>query len=183
MSSLRAPVKTAMSQPVTEFDGTRPVADAAKLLLSGDIGSIVVTTPDRGIVTKTDLVSGITDDVFDPTQPVREVMTSEPITIDETASIGDAVRTMDDHDVKRLPVVDSAGSIIGIVTTSDLLTVLADDSESALGGLATALSALETAPPHRYECPECDQQTSSETRPSACPDCGATMHNISVPRE
>lgn len=183
MSSLDAPVKTAMSQPVTAFDGARPISDAAEELLTGGVGSVVVTAPERGIVTKTDLVAGLTGDDIDPTRPVSELMTSDPVTISETATIDEAVRTMSEHDIKRLPVVDATDTIVGIVTTSDLLTVLNDESESALGSLATALSALETAPPHRYECPECTQQITAETGPNACPDCGATMQNISVPRD
>lgn len=183
MSSLSAPVKTAMTQPVTVYNGTRPVTDVATELLAGEIGSVVITAPERGIVTKTDLVAGLTDDAFDPGQPVHELMTPDPVTVEETTSIETAIETMHSHGIKRLPVVDATDTIVGIVTTSDLLTVLTEDSESALGSLATALSALETAPPHRYECPECTQQVTAEEQPGTCPDCGATMHNISVPRE
>ena len=50
-----------------------------------------------------------------------DVMTAFPVTIPPQATLAEAARRMSDHDVKRLPVVDSAGALVGIVSRSDLL--------------------------------------------------------------
>ncbi len=52
-----------------------------------------------------------------------ELMTAPAIVIDPDASIRTAARTMQDQRVKRLPVTDPDGYLVGIVTRSDVLTV------------------------------------------------------------
>ena len=58
------------------------------------------------------------------------LMTSPPVTIRPTASLVEAARTAAKAHVRRLPVVDDQGVIVGIVTRADLVTVfLRDDDE------------------------------------------------------
>ena len=52
-----------------------------------------------------------------------ELMTTPPVTIHADADLGSAARLMNDRHVKRLPVVDSSGRLIGIVSRHDLLSV------------------------------------------------------------
>jgi acetoin utilization protein AcuB len=66
---------------------------------------------------------------------VGEKMTHEPVTIVESASIDDGLHLMHERNVHRLPVLDSAGRLVGIVSDSDLLHA----SPSA----ATSLSVFE----------------------------------------
>ncbi|NEE00650.1 CBS domain-containing protein [Phytoactinopolyspora halotolerans] len=59
----------------------------------------------------------------------RELMSSPTVTIRQTSSVAEAARLMDVHRVKRLPVVDGDGRLVGIISRSDLVTVFlrADD--------------------------------------------------------
>jgi len=52
-----------------------------------------------------------------------ELMTSPAVTIGPEDSVADAARRMHDRHVKRLPVVDHAGRLVGIVSRVDLLSV------------------------------------------------------------
>lgn len=52
---------------------------------------------------------------------VGERMTRNPVTIQETASIDDGLHLMRERKVRRLPVVDAAGKMVGIVSDKDLL--------------------------------------------------------------
>jgi len=52
-----------------------------------------------------------------------ELMTSPAVTIGPEDSVADAARRMHDRHVKRLPVVDQAGRLVGIVSRVDLLSV------------------------------------------------------------
>jgi acetoin utilization protein AcuB len=52
---------------------------------------------------------------------VRERMTPNPITITPSTSVGDALRVMCEKKIKRLPVLDSKGQMVGIVCEKDLL--------------------------------------------------------------
>lgn len=60
----------------------------------------------------------------------RDVMSTPVITIDPDAPLAEAARTMDERAVKRLPVVDSTGAMVGIVSRKDLLRIFlrSDDS-------------------------------------------------------
>jgi CBS domain-containing protein len=52
---------------------------------------------------------------------IGEIMTKKVVTIDPDSDIADAAQLMDTHDVKRLPVVDSDGKMVGIITRGDII--------------------------------------------------------------
>jgi CBS domain-containing protein len=53
----------------------------------------------------------------------RQLMTAPPVVVRPEASVGEAARLMHDAQVKRLPVVDEDGRLVGIVTRSDVLSI------------------------------------------------------------
>jgi len=60
----------------------------------------------------------------------RDLMTAPPVTVGPQASVADAARLMHERRVKRLPVVDLEGRIVGIVSRMDLLAeFLRDDGD------------------------------------------------------
>ena len=52
---------------------------------------------------------------------IGEIMTKKVVTIKPEADISDAAQLMDTHDVKRLPVVESNGKMVGIITRGDII--------------------------------------------------------------
>jgi CBS domain-containing protein len=52
---------------------------------------------------------------------IGEIMTKKVLTIGAEEDIADAAQLMDTHDIKRLPVVDDQGKLIGIVTRGDII--------------------------------------------------------------
>lgn len=52
---------------------------------------------------------------------IGEIMTKKVVTITPDADISDAAQLMDTHDVKRLPVMDSDGKMVGIITRGDII--------------------------------------------------------------
>lgn len=52
---------------------------------------------------------------------IGEIMTKKVVTIKPDADISDAAQLMDTHDVKRLPVVESDGKMVGIITRGDII--------------------------------------------------------------
>jgi acetoin utilization protein AcuB len=58
------------------------------------------------------------------TLPVRKVMTPDPITITADATIGEAARTMLENKVSGLPVVNERHQVIGIITESDIFSMV-----------------------------------------------------------
>jgi CBS domain-containing protein len=60
---------------------------------------------------------------------VQEIMTKKVITITPEKSISDAAEQMDMHKVKRLPVLDEKGDLIGIITRGDIIGALVKSNE------------------------------------------------------
>ena len=57
---------------------------------------------------------------------VKDVMSKNTVTISPDDSISDAARLMRKHDFNRLPVVDSEGKLVGIITRQDIISVFAN---------------------------------------------------------
>ncbi len=60
-------------------------------------------------------------------QTVGEVMSNNPITISPDQSLKAAAKIIQDHKVRRLPVVDDFGTVIGILTRGDIIRTMAYD--------------------------------------------------------
>jgi CBS domain-containing protein len=92
-----------------------------------------------GIVSEADLmrrVAALPDEPGLPARVIRggvtaaEVMTTDVVTIEPTATVAAAARLMFERNVKRLPVVDSTGRLIGIVSRADVLRIFLRSDES-----------------------------------------------------
>ena len=57
---------------------------------------------------------------------IKDVMSKRVVSVKPDASIFDAAEKMDEHDINRLPVVDSKGTLIGIIARADLIKALCD---------------------------------------------------------
>lgn len=79
-----------------------------------------------GIFTERDVMRKVVDVPGMLDRPVDEAMTLDPITIGPDASAADALRLMDEHHVRNLPVVDGSGKLLGIMTHQAIIQFLAD---------------------------------------------------------
>jgi CBS domain-containing protein len=101
---------------------------AAKLMKQEDVGPIPVVSDSNsrqlvGIVTDRDLVVKLMADGRDPkTERVSAVMTRNPMTCGPDDDLDRAVHMMAEHQVRRLPVVDATGRIVGIIAQADIAT-------------------------------------------------------------
>lgn len=55
---------------------------------------------------------------------VKEVMTRDPITLPDTATIGTAARTMLENRISGLPIINNQGKVVGIITESDIFRMV-----------------------------------------------------------
>ena len=79
------------------------------------------------------------------------LMTSPAITIHPDAPVGVAARLMNGHHIRRLPVVDPAGKLIGIVSRRDLLSVFLRPDEEIAAEVHGALTGILLAEPDGVE--------------------------------
>jgi len=115
------------------------VLQAAKLMRQHHVGDVVVVEERGGrrvpvgIVTDRDLVVEIIAPELDSTViTVGDITAMELATVKENNGVFEAIQYMRSKGVRRLPVVDDGGGLVGIVTLDDLLGLLADE----LGALA-----------------------------------------------
>ena len=113
------------------------IVDAARIMRDSDIGDVVVMDGGQvsGIVTDRDIVVRAIAEGRDPDTPVGDVCTTGVETVDPSASVDDAVRTMEQHDIRRLPVVKN-GRPDGILSLGDL--AVERDPESTLADISAA---------------------------------------------
>ena len=116
-------VAEVMSRGVDLVSPDATVQEAATRMAENDVGAVLVGKEDalEGILTDRDILLRAVVDGRDVTRvPVRDVMSSTLYTCREDDTIEDAFRQMRERQVRRLPVLDAAGALTGIVTLSDL---------------------------------------------------------------
>jgi len=99
---------------------------AAQLMRSQNVGSIPVIedkTTKRllGIVTDRDLVMKVIAEGEDPkTMRTAQVMSKDPVTCHIDSSVEEVFKAMCDRQVRRIPVVDGSGTLVGIIAQADV---------------------------------------------------------------
>ena len=94
------------------------------------VGAIVVVEEDRpvGMVTDRDLVLRVVAEAKDPGATlVRDVMSGSLKVVRDDDKIDDAVSSIRDAGVRRLPIVDARGAVVGMVTLDDLFVLVAGE--------------------------------------------------------
>ena len=116
------------------------VADAAKKLSELGVGAMPICGEDdrlKGMVTDRDIVTDVIAQGKDPSSvKVGELGDGKPVTIGADDSISDAIKTMSEHQVRRLPVIDGQ-ELVGIVSQADLAKNAEEDD---VGELVEAIS-------------------------------------------
>lgn len=137
-------VSEIMSREVASLESKDTAASAAKKMVEGGFGCLLVTRKGSvvGIVTERDLVRKVIAKNEDPNKIKLEDIMSQPvITIDPSMQVGDASKLMSEKRIRRLPVIDG-GLLVGIVTTTDIARYLAR-SKNYLDPLINALARQE----------------------------------------
>jgi CBS domain-containing protein len=116
------------------------VADAARKLRDLDVGSVPICGEDdrlKGMLTDRDIVVEVLAQEKDPASTKAiELGGEEVVTIGADDSVSEALRTMKDHQIRRLPVIDDQ-RLVGVVSVADLAKNIEEDE---LGDLVEAIS-------------------------------------------
>jgi CBS domain-containing protein len=115
-------------RPVHALPPSADCATCAELMRDRDIGSVVVAEDNKplGIVTDRDLVTRVMAAAKDPRATLLgDVMSRYPAFLSVERSLDEAVRTMRDLGVRRIPVVSAEGFLSGMLSLDDALMVIA----------------------------------------------------------
>ena len=131
-------VMTPDAQCIGENDS---VLDAARRLRDLDVGAMPICGEDdrlKGMITDRDIVVKVLAEGRDPSATTAgELGEGKPVTIGADDSVDEALRTMKEHKVRRLPVIDGH-DLVGIVSQADLARSIDEDK---VGDLVEAISA------------------------------------------
>jgi len=141
-------IRDAMTKPAVSVTADTSVRRAVDLLVDRQLRAVPVVDGERrvvGILTNGDLVGRaglgarlellrvMTEDArravldrIDPGLVIQDVMTPRPSAIGETQSVADATHLMAEKRIKRLPVTDGDGRLVGMLSRSDVLRAVGE---------------------------------------------------------
>ena len=116
------------------------VKSAAQLMREHHIGDLVIVEEANGqrvpcgVLTDRDIVVGVVAKGLDPdTLEVAEVAGAELVLARESDGVAETIELMRAKGVRRVPIVDARGSLVGIVTADDIVDLLAEELTAVAG--------------------------------------------------
>jgi CBS domain-containing protein len=103
--------------------------DVAKIMKKNSVGSVIVVQDKtgkhaKGIITERDIVHKVLANGKEPTKETVEMIMSTPLrVVKPDTTIEDAAMAMKENKIKRLPVVNEANELIGIVSEGDIMKI------------------------------------------------------------
>jgi CBS domain-containing protein len=129
-------------KPVVTASARMTIAEAARAMKQKNVGALIVVNSGRplGVLTDRDIAIDVVAAGKDPDAVrVEDVMRKKPATLREDMGLMDAARIFAKTGVRRLPVVDKAGRVSGIVALDDLMMLLGNEMGLVAGALAAGL--------------------------------------------
>ena len=122
-------VKDIMTKAIISVDSSTTVFQVAKMMEQGGIGAILVKKDGTtsGIITDRDFAIKIAADKLSMDTSVEKVASFPLVTVSQNDSIIAAASLMSSKKIRKLAVVED-GNVIGIITSTDLVTQLAKNS-------------------------------------------------------
>jgi predicted transcriptional regulator len=128
------PISEICNREVVYAQRDNSALEAAKLMRQHHVGNLVVVDDKAGakvpvgIITDRDLVVEIMAPELDQTAiTVGDIMTPELAVVKEDAGLYESIQYMRAIGVRRLPVVNDSGGLVGILTLDDMLELLAEE--------------------------------------------------------
>jgi CBS domain-containing protein len=104
-----------------------PLSEAIEQMKKDEGGCVIVCEGEQvvGIFTERDLLNRVIGQDVDLNGPVRDWMSTTVETLQPEATIGDAVRVMNDKGYRNIPLIE-AGRLVGSISVFDVITYLAE---------------------------------------------------------
>lgn len=131
------------SKDVATIGPTDTIGRAAELMEQQNVGAVVVAEQGRpvGIVTDRDIAIALGAHGGIPAETVQHIMTCPVTTMRQSEGVFDATQHMMQHAVRRMPVVNDDGRLVGLVTLDDLLVLLSRELDSLAKGVRSEVAS------------------------------------------
>jgi CBS domain-containing protein len=123
------------------------VGDAIALMQQRRTGCVVITEHGKpiGIFTERDVVRRVIAKGTSPNTPLCNVMTRNPVSVDENCPVGSVIRSMDDGGLRHVPVVDATSHLRGVVSVKRIVEFLVEHVPRVVFNLPPEPSQKQTA--------------------------------------
>ena len=122
----------------------KSIRESSRQMRFEHVGSLVVVDQDGkpiGMLTDRDItIEGVARGVDVDQTTVRDLMTAPVVTATESEGMVTALARMREFGIRRLPIIDSEGKLVGVVTNSNLIKELSE----LLDGLVRNISSSKT---------------------------------------
>ena len=116
-------VQELMTRNPCSIDADKSVAYAAKMLRDEDVGLAPIVEGDRlvGTVTDRDIAIRVVAEGKDPeSTKVKDIASINLVTVNPQQDLDEALKLMAKHQVRRLPVTEEGGRLVGLVAQADI---------------------------------------------------------------
>ena len=115
-------IRDAMTADPTTIEPTTSATEAARIMKSQDVGSLPILENDRlvGVVTDRDLAIRLLAEGTSGETTVGEIASKDVVTVDPQQTLEEATRLMAEHQLRRLPVCEEDGKLVGILAQADV---------------------------------------------------------------
>ena len=125
-------ISDVMSSNPCAIDADKPVSYAAKMMKDEDGGFAPIVEGQRlvGTVTDRDITIRVVAEGKDPeSTKVKDIASINLVTVDPRQGLDEALKLMAKHQVRRLPVIETGGRLVGVVAQADIARS-ADDKQT-----------------------------------------------------
>jgi len=127
-------IRRICSRPALTLPANAPLYQAAALMRDRHVGAVIVVKApiDRpipvGIITDRDIVQAQLEHAANLSRlSAEQVMSRDPLVLNEELSVDDAIQRMGERGVRRAPVVSNNGTLVGLISVDDLLGEVAEE--------------------------------------------------------
>ena len=115
-------VQEAMTSNPAAITPETTAQEAARLMKTEDVGSLPIVEDGRlvAVITDRDLAVRVLAEGQGADTPVADTASKDVVTVDPQQSLEEAARLMAQHQVRRLPVVEEDGRLVGVLAQADL---------------------------------------------------------------
>lgn len=115
-------VQEAMTSNPTAITPDTTAQEAARSMKTEDVGALPIVEDGRltAVVTDRDLAIRVLAEGRGAETPVRDIASKDLVTIDPQQNLDEAARLMAEHQVRRLPVVEEDGRLVGMLAQADV---------------------------------------------------------------
>jgi CBS domain-containing protein len=117
-------IGSVISGNATTVDGSQSVHETIEIMIRQDRGCVIVTKDGRpqGIFTERDVLKRVAVKGVEPHRtPIKQVMTSNWLSMPGSALVGEVLGEMHRRDFRNMPILGERGELVGIVSMADVL--------------------------------------------------------------